>query len=200
MTSQQLWIWLGATALLTLVAIVIAATLDNQPLAVLAGAMFLVVVSIVGWRFAGLASRNDPAAVVSARYARLIGVTWTWSGATMLAAYYLTDLSWQHAWQYGLAMLLIAALLFHYAGLRTNEASPFAREPLVMSARWLTGLQGVAAVAGVIILTLSGKLQAGKQDWAANIIFIAGGLAIFTLSMSALRGEQRAMRNSPPPA
>lgn len=196
MDKQKLWLRLVSTAVLSAGALVYGAATLSYSLAILAGALFAAVASYIGWRFAALATIEPTPATVSALFAQLLGVAWAWGGAAMLASYYLTGLSWQHAWQYGLGMLLTGCLLLIYAGKRQDEASVFSSDTMIIAARRLTGLQGIAALAGVIVLALSGKLEAGKQDWAANVVFVAGGLAIFALSMAALRAEQRARRNS----
>ena len=57
--------------------------------------------------------------------------------------------------------------------------------------RGVTALQGIAALVGVAILLLSGKVEAQGRDWAANVVFIAGGLALFALSAMAVLAERR---------
>jgi hypothetical protein len=193
MDARQLWTWLIATIVMSVAAMVIGASAANQALAVLAGAMFTLVAALIGWLFAVRVKAGDAAGPVSARFARLIGAAWAWAGAGMLGCYYLTDLSWQHAWQYGLAMLLISGALQQYAVLREDSAAVVSGEGPVRTARLLTMLQAVAALAGVVMLAMSGKLEANGRDWAANIVFVAGGLAIFSLSMAALRAEKRAL-------
>lgn len=191
MASHQLWLWLLVTTLMSIVAMVIGAATGNQALTITAGAMYAIVAAGVGWRLAGSGPSDATIHTVAACFAKLIAATWAWAGAAMLACYYLTDLSWQHAWQYGAAMLLIAALVSQYARWRIAPGSRFAEQSMVTAARWMTRLQGLAALAGVVILALSGKLDAGNQDWAANVVFVAGGLAIFAVSSAALRAEQR---------
>jgi len=115
----------------------------------------------------------------------------------MLCCYYLTDLAWQHAWQYGLAMVLIAGLLIGFAHQRLDPESPVSGEPHVRLARWATAAQGLVAAAAVVWLLMSGKLQAASQDWAANIVFVAGGLAVAQLSFMALAAERRARTLNP---
>lgn len=205
MNVAQLWVWLVATAAMTVAAIILGAAMSNQALAALAGGLFTLVAMVAGWRFAAVASdesrnpgegwnkdQTDPQAEIAARFARVIALAWAWAGAAMLGAYYLTALSWQHAWQYGLAMLLIAAGLVWYAGRRSDPAGPWARPDRVRLVRVATALQGLAAIVSVLLLSISGKVQPDGRDWAANIVFIAGGLALFSLSMAALRAERRA--------
>lgn len=194
--AKQLWLWLVVTAGMTVVAMVIGAATNNQSLAMLAGMLFVVVAVIAGWRMAALLpTRADGAALafVSARFARLLGITWGWCGAAMLATYYLTDLTWQHAWQYGLAMLFVAAGVAWFSGQRERNVGWPASPSGVQVVRLATTLQGVGALAAIFWLTLSGKLQPEGRDWAANIVFVAGGLALFSQSMAALRAERRVM-------
>lgn len=199
MRAHQLWLWLLLTGLLTIGAMVVGAAGLNQALAVLAAGMFAVVAGIVGWCFAGLAVPGFDADALAARFARLLGTTWCWAGLAMLGCYYLTDLSWQHAWQYGAGMLLIAAMIAFYAHARAHNMHGLRGDNPVRLARLATRLQGYAALAGVIVLALSGKLDPAKPDWAANIVFVAGGLAIFGLSSAALRAEARLVSKHPTP-
>ena len=183
--------WLVITAPVSVVAMVMGAASGNQGLAVLAGALFAGVAAFVGWRFAMSDLADLALDAVAARYARLIATAWAWCGSAMLACYYLTDLSCQHAWQYGAGMLLIAALVWRYAEARATPGSRFAEASWAAAARWATQLQGLAALVGVVVLALSGKLDPAGRDWAANIVFVAGGLILLTLSTAALRAERR---------
>ncbi len=191
MPAHQLWMWLRLTALISIAAMVAGVISNNQALAAIAGAMFAGVGTIVGWRFAVPDLPEMRGHALAARFACLIAAAWAWAGVAMLACYYLTDLTWQHAWQYGAGMLLIAGLVWRYAAARATPNSRFADATWVTTARWMTRMQGFAALAGVTFLALSGKLDPNKQDWAANIVFVAGGLTIFALSMAALRAERR---------
>ena len=197
MPTHQLWMWLMLTCVLSVAAMVTGVMIGNQALTILAGAMFAIVASVVGWRFAATADAAESRDVIAARFARLMAAAWAWAGVAMLACYYLTDLSWQHAWQYGAGMLLITGLVLAYARARLVPGSRFAASSMVRAASWMTQLQGIAAMAGVVVLALSGKLDAAKQDWAANVVFVAGGLAIFALSMAALRAERRSGLSDP---
>ncbi len=49
-------------------------------------------------------------------------------------------------------------------------------------------LQGFAAGTGISWLIGSGKLATVKGDWAANDVFLAGGVAILCLSAMAIVG------------
>jgi hypothetical protein len=55
-------------------------------------------------------------------------------------------------------------------------------------------LQGIAAVAGLVFLIGSGKLETVRPDWAANQIFLFGGLTIVGLSAIAVVTQRKLMR------
>lgn len=112
------------------------------------------------------------------RSANAAALVYAWGGGAMLGVYSLSGLSWEHGWQYGLAMALIAAGIFAYGRGIGAEPGAAVRARRLRWASWLTALHGLAAVGALVFLVSSGKLWSGKSDWAANHIFLAGGLAI----------------------
>lgn len=115
---------------------------------------------------------------------RLTALAYAWSGAALFAVYLLTHVRWQHGWQYGLALTLIAlgnwiyARRLDFAAAGAGLASPAAIDWAVR----LAGLQGLSLAGALIWLAASGKLDTKKGDWVANAIFVAGGLAIIATS------------------
>lgn len=201
MGVPQLFAWLTATALLALAAIVVAARLVHPPLAIAAGAMFTGVAIVVGWRLnqplAGLPAdrvTKEAAPIAARRNARLLATCYGWGGATMLAAYYLSALHWQHAWQYGVGMLLIASAVYAYNAALADPSSPARQPRWLIAVQRLTMAQGFASAVGVMVLIVSGKLTTGKTDWIANVVFVAGGIAIAALSALSVRTQRRLMR------
>jgi hypothetical protein len=130
-------------------------------------------------------------AVASHRNARLIAWTWAAGAASMLAVYLFSGLKWQHGWQYGLGMLLIAGLGYLYAASLDVAGSVWRQPHYLSAAAALAAAQGIAAIAGIMILVMTGKVASQRGDWAANIIFVAGGLAITVLSAIAVRTHAR---------
>ena len=124
---------------------------------------------------------GDAATRATLLHGLLQASAWGVGAASMLGVYLLSGLKWQHGWQYGTGMALIAL-----------AALAFARQP-----RWLNAvaiavaLQGMAAAIGIAVLAGSGKLASVKGDWAANIIFVAGGVAIAVLSVMAVAAHRR---------
>jgi glucose-6-phosphate-specific signal transduction histidine kinase len=198
---QHLFAWLIATGWLSIAGMIVGTRLENTPLVISAAAMFTIVAIVAGWRI-NMALRAVPAArvtpeaapIAARRNARLFALTYAWGGLSMLAVYYFTGLHWQHAWQYGAAMLLIGASLYLYSAALASPASPAREERWLIAVQRLTQLQGIAALAGIAFLVGSGKLTAGKSDWAANVLFVAGGVTIAALSFVTSHTQRQLMR------
>jgi hypothetical protein len=185
------WLALGAAATASIGLMVAGAMTGMAALTYAGGGVFLLAALSAGgqiWRAAGSGESGE---AVALGFASLIVAAWTWAGLAMLACYYLTDLSWQHAWQYGAGMLLIAAGIAAYARARRQPGSRLAAPDATALMRGVTALQGIAALVAVAVLLLSGKVEAHGRDWAANVVFIAGGLALFALSAMAVLAERR---------
>jgi hypothetical protein len=123
--------------------------------------------------------------------ARLIGTAYAWGGASMLAVYQLSGLKWQHGWQYGCGMALVALGAFLYARQLAVEGKQSEPPPLHANATRLTALHAFAVAAGLLWLFFSGKLATPKPDWAANAVFVAGGIALVFLSDIAVAMQAR---------
>lgn len=133
---------------------------------------------------------SSPQAVAEMN-ARLIGTAYAWGAASMLAVYQLSGLKWQHGWQYGSGMALIALGAFLYARQLKVEARQSEPPPLHRRATQLTALHAAAVTAGLFWLFFSGKLATPKPDWAANAVFVAGGIALVFLSDIAVAMQAR---------
>jgi hypothetical protein len=116
----------------------------------------------------------------------LAAIVYAWGAVAILAVYSLSGLRWQHWWQYGAAMALVAIAVFIYAHLLTAEQATY-RHPKALSAlMWLTVAQGLAVAGVVIYLITSGKLFTPRGDWAANYIFATGSITLAVLSLVAI--------------
>jgi hypothetical protein len=60
----------------------------------------------------------------------------------------------------------------------------------------MTLLHAAAAAGGLVYLIGTGKLETLKGDWAANNVFLMGGLAILTISLIAALAQWRLTKNS----
>ena len=201
MTAIDLPVRATALLLASIVAMALAANQNWQILSIAAAAMAAIVLfqhaftvnnQIGTDRQSGSAL---PAAVAAGRAnAQLIGTTYGWGGLAMLAVYMLSGLKWQHGWQYGSGMLLIALALHVYARMIAGSTSTFASPSALALSAYLALAQGIAAAIALAILILSGKLSTAKGDWAANHIFMAGGLAIVVVSFLAYATFRRLSR------
>lgn len=136
----------------------------------------------------------DTAMHAARRNARLMALVYAWGGLAMLAVYTISGLRWQHGWQYGTGMALIAAGLLLYVH-RLGATHTRLRAPKSLNfTAMLTLLQAIAASIALVIMAASGKLQTARSDWAANHIFVAGGLAIVAISLIAYVTHKR-LRN-----
>jgi hypothetical protein len=192
MSLQRLMPWICAALAASVAVMVTGARLGRPELSGAAAGFFALAIVAVGWVVNRPLWRLDAASIpghvapmAARRNARLMAITYAWGAAAMLAAYTLTGLRWYHAWQYGLAMALLAALLFLYAIAIGRDGSRFRQRPFLLGASQLTVAQGAGALGGALFLIVSGKLATPRPDWAANHIFFTGGLAIAALSAIA---------------
>lgn len=115
------------------------------------------------------------------RNARLAALVYVWGSAVMFSVYMLAGLKWQHGWQYGTLMALIAGVHLWFVHDMGNAASWLRTVKGQDFGRWLGVVHGVAAVVGLGFLIGSGKLLLSKPDWVANQVFLAGLLAIIVV-------------------
>ncbi len=113
---------------------------------------------------------------------------YAWGAIALFAVYSLSDLFWRHSWQYGLGAALFAVGVSLYANSLDRETST-ALPPL-----YLTALHGAAAAGGLIYLVGTDKLDTHRGDWAANDVFLAGGIAIVVLCLIAAITQMRAAK------
>ena len=112
----------------------------------------------------------------------MTALVYFWGGLALNLIYKFSGLHWQHGWEYGLAMILISAGLAAYSYQLRDLSSALAATKALERVIHLAGLHGLAAMAALVWLAWSGKLHTPKDDWAANIIFVSGGLAVASIS------------------
>lgn len=204
MSLERVVPWL-VLALVASVMLMIAGAGRNLPLLTgAAAAVFAAAVVAVGfgmnrplWRLAADRIAGNAALVAALRNARLMALAWGWGAAAMAGVYTLGGLRWYHAWQYGSGMALLGAIALGYGVVIGRAEAPATKRRLLLSGLQLTFLQGVASAAGVLYLIVAGKLVTFRPDWAANQIFVAGGIAIAALSAMAAYTQRRLMRDCP---
>lgn len=111
----------------------------------------------------------------------LAAVVYAWGASALFGIYSLSELEWRHAFQYASGATLFAVGLAIY-GVRLGHPK---KVPLPRLS--LTYAHGLAAAGGLAFLIGTGKLATLKEDWAANEVFLWGGIAMVALcAMSAL--------------
>lgn len=143
----------------------------------------------------GTGSRLGRGAEVNAAF---MAVTYLWGGAMMLAGYGFSALVWRHWWQYGAGMILIGGVLALLSRGFARAKSSGRSDTIVELAYRATQTQLAAAVLGLLFLAGSGKLASAKPDWAANHVFLAGGLVIVALCIFAIRTHRRLRSETSP--
>lgn len=150
-------------------------------------AAFAVLAVLIGWLVNRQATGGGDAEtqlLALRQNGHLSAIVYAWGAAAMAAMYKLTDLYWQHGLQYAAGMLLFAAVIFGWTHL-SRPGGPMATAQWLTRAARLNLVHGAAAAVAVAIFLLSGKLWANKPDWAANIVFTAGGICIVALCLIA---------------
>ena len=137
------------------------------------------------WVLDGDQIGSNDAATAAMRNARLMAVGYMWGSLALMVIYRLTALRWQHGVQYAAAMAVIAWLIMVYVYLLARPASMLRSHRALSMVIWLALAHGAAALAAAMFLVASGKIFSTRGDWAANQIFLVGGLAVTVLSVIA---------------
>ena len=186
-------------------AAVAAASQRSAPLMVLAVGFFaaVIIVALLGTNLP--LQRNAQADLDSA------GRTWGWSNsllatlaygwgaAAMLAVYGLSGLSWRHWWQYGAGMILFAAMAYVCARFLLGDRRAQPSRDGLRTLATITLVQAAFVIGALAYLIGSGALDTQKDDWAANHIFLAGGITLGLISIvSLLTYRKLAARSAAP--
>ncbi len=190
---------------LSVLVMVLGATREMPFLSMLAaiffgGQMIITAVRInkLAWNAQAAELEDANLATSASQNGRLNAIVYAWGAVAMLAIYALTPLYWQHWWQYGAAMALVAGGIYLFANwLSPADKSPPPRKAFDIAAG-LAALQGVAIIVGLAFLLFSGKLGAAKSDWAANQVFLVGGVTLAVLSIVSVLNHLKLSRRDAP--
>ena len=192
-----------AFSLSILVAVLAAARNAGTPLA-LAVSLFTAQILFAVVRTNAPVWRADVAPPPGAGWAWtnsvLAALVYAWGAAAMFAVYSLSGLVWRHWWQYGVALTLLAVLTLSCAQLLTVGRGPHASSKSMAILMGLTVLQAVCMGGALVYLIASGRLMTQRPDWAANQIFVAGGVMLVLVSFASLLAYRRHIYARPPPS
>ena len=124
-------------------------------------------------------------------------LVYAWAACALFLVYLGSGLIWQHGWQYGLALALVAFGLALYVRDLGKAGHWVASPQAIESAIGLAKLHGLLSAAVVCWLIASGKIATTRDDWAANHIFIACTAAIAILSAIAVTTHWTLSRRGP---
>jgi hypothetical protein len=185
--------WLLATLAAALIAMYLATSALQKAEAATSAAAFAILLMTSAVRTNSPLWRRGAAKVAMTQREALwqttllIMLAYLWCALAFYAVYLGTTLHWQHGWEYGSAMLLIAVAhaiyLWRLADPNASVSSPRAIDYAVR----LAACQAIAIAFGLIWLIQSGKLSSVKGDWAANQLFLAGGFAVMFLSVIIIK-------------
>jgi hypothetical protein len=138
---------------------------------------------------------REPPSIAAAKEAgalnaTLMAMVYACGSAAIAGMYYLTDLSWYHAYQYALYLAVPAVLAGLYAW-RIETIDIAGRERPLRTGKALAAVQLAAMLAIIALLIASGKAPGTRPDWAANTVFLAGAAALALISALALMAQRR---------
>jgi hypothetical protein len=144
---------------------------------------------------ANLRASSAPPSIAAAQEAAvlnagLMAAVYAWGAVSIAGMYYLTDLSWYHAYQYALYLAVPSVLSALYSW-RVETIDVTGRERPLRGGVALARVQAVAMAVVVGMLVASGKAPGVRPDWAANTVFMAGAAALLVISVLALVAQRK---------
>jgi hypothetical protein len=174
---------------LSILIVVLAAGRGSLATLAIAAGLFGVQVVLVLLRF-NIPLWRTPRATAGQDWAwdntMLTALVYAWGAAAMFAIYSQTLLAWRHWWQYGLGMALLGAAAVLSALYLARSNGPVERAKALRLLIALSVAQLIAVASALIYLVASGALATIKDDWAANPVFIVGGLTVAAISLVSL--------------
>jgi hypothetical protein len=197
MSVYRLSHWVSLAYAASIIGMMAGTARGSGPLVVGWASMFLVVMGGVAmlvnrshaWREHG----SQALRLSAVDNARLAAITYAWCGTALQAVYItpITGIRWQHSWQYGLGLALVAVGTFAYGSIVSRQPADGKPNGAVAAAPLLAFVQALLAAGCIVFLILSGKLVSRRMDWASNQVFLFGALTILVLSLTALVSLRR---------
>jgi hypothetical protein len=131
---------------------------------------------------------------IAATTARYMGIVWLW-GAASLFVIYVFILTWHEWWQFFAAFAVVGVLCLGFAALLERDANAGRDDETMLAlGRYLAigQLAGmVVTVAGLAVDPDKEFLWPADGDWAGNIVFLFGALALLAITAHALINDKK---------
>lgn len=189
-----------AAVLSIVVGVLAAARGASVPLGLAVG-LFAVQVLLTLWRINAPAWHAGPPQTPAADWAVsntvLTVIVYAWGAAALFCIYGLSGLHWRHWWQYGAGMALLAGVALLCARHLASERGLRTRASTLNIIMAITVAQAVSVAGAIVYIVASDALDTPKGDWAANHVFLAGGLMIGAISLVSLLAYWRIPATAP---
>lgn len=133
---------------------------------------------------------------LAAASARSMGAVWLWGAIILVTSYTLLIPPWREWLHFFAAFAIVGILCMVFAhALNRDAKTGSGDQTLLKLGRILTILQLVGMAATLIGLAIDPDksiILKKRPDWAANIVFVFGGLALLAISMYALWQQKTA--------
>lgn len=130
-------------------------------------------------------------AAVTARY---MGFVWLW-GAISIFIVYVFILTWREWWQFFAGFGVVGLLCLGYAALLDRDAAAGRDDPTMLT---LGRYMAFAQAGGMVVTILGLAVDPDKEflwpvdaDWAGNIVFLFGALALLAITAHALLVDKK---------
>lgn len=174
-----------------------AADASNHPLHFATAAVAAVIAASAG-ALLGRSEQTpgiDAARRTAARHALLVAMVYLWGSAGILVSYYLTDLTWYHAYQYAAYLAVPGVIsLTVFRRHRRLATDDIIRRDLDRGRRMaLLQLAAMVLILAYMLLTdeASEGLIGHEPNWAAVDLFFCGAIALGLVSIIAARDDRR---------
>lgn len=187
--------WLAILAL-TVAAVLAATGFGDLNLHLAIAALCALIFAVIGVREnSQLTAAGASQHAIGASSARNMGLVWIWGAAILALSYLFLIPPWREWLHFFGAFAVVGVLCLLFAAALERDANTNSDDQTMLKlGRILTIGQVVGMVAMLIGLGIDPDksiLTKVRLDWAANIVFVFGGLALFVISAHAL-WQQRA--------
>lgn len=138
-----------------------------------------------------LASNGETRGLVAANLTRHMGLLWAWGALVLVITYGTGILAWSAWWQYFLSFMVFAGLCLFLSKILQEDhdaGRPDEKMLRVSLALAVITLFVVVVASGAIgFARLGGVQSAGSDIWAADHVFVFGGLAMAVVASYLLK-------------